>query len=72
MSSNSIFVVVISNLSKVEETMLWHKRVGHISVSTISNTLKANVVQGVQLLKQSSEIFCPECPLSGSYGSYAI
>lgn len=52
------------NLSKSVETMLWHKRLGHLSLSKICKTLKAEVIHGIPLLLQTTYIFCSECPAS--------
>lgn len=52
---------LMCNLSKFDEVVLWHKRLGHISLSKICKILKAEVVQRVPLLKQSIDIQCSEC-----------
>lgn len=50
------------NLVKSNETMLWPKRLGHISISKICKTINWEVVHGVSL-KQNNNIQCLECPV---------
>lgn len=49
------------NLSKSNKTMLWHKRLRHMSISIICNDLKAEAIHEVSLLKQSINNLCSEC-----------
>lgn len=49
------------NLPKSIETILWHKRLGHLSVSKICTTLKVEAIYEVQLLKKTTKVFYSEC-----------
>ncbi|KAA0033149.1 gag-pol polyprotein [Cucumis melo var. makuwa] len=55
--------VNLCNLSKVEEAGLWHKRLGHLSGTTISKVTKADAIIGLSLLSFSSLESCSECQL---------
>lgn len=50
--------VLKCNLSRSDETMLWHKHLGHMSMSKICKTLKVDVVHGLPLLRQLVDNFC--------------
>ncbi|KAA0041515.1 gag-pol polyprotein [Cucumis melo var. makuwa] len=54
--------VTLCNLSKVEEVGLWHKRLRHLSGSTISKVTKVDAIIGLPLLSFSSLESCSECP----------
>lgn len=54
------------NLSKSDETMLWHKHLGHVSISKICKTLKAEDIHGVSLLKHNSDNFYSQCSKSNT------
>ncbi|KAA0060049.1 F9C16.17 [Cucumis melo var. makuwa] len=56
--------VNLCNLSKVEEVGLWHKRLGHLSGTTISKVTKADAIIGLPPLSFSSLQSCSECPAS--------
>ncbi|TYK05805.1 Peptidase aspartic, catalytic [Cucumis melo var. makuwa] len=53
--------VTLCNLSKVEEVGLWHKRLGHLSGSTISKVSKADAIIDLPPLSFSSLESCSEC-----------
>ncbi|KAA0066272.1 gag-pol polyprotein [Cucumis melo var. makuwa] len=55
--------VNLCNLSKVEEAGLWHKRLGHISGTTISKVTKADAIIGLPSLTFSSLESFSECPV---------
>lgn len=46
------------NLSKSVEKKLWHKRLGHLSLSKICKIMKAKAFHGIPLLKQTTDLFC--------------
>ncbi|KAA0053525.1 gag-pol polyprotein [Cucumis melo var. makuwa] len=54
--------VNLCNLSKVEEASLWHKRLGHISGTTISKVTKADAIIGLPTLTFTTLESCLECP----------
>ncbi|KAA0043007.1 gag-pol polyprotein [Cucumis melo var. makuwa] len=54
--------VTLCNLSKVEEAGLWHKRLGHLSGSTISKVAKADAIIGLPPLSFLSLESYSECP----------
>ncbi|TYK21888.1 hypothetical protein E5676_scaffold494G00240 [Cucumis melo var. makuwa] len=56
--------VNLCNLSKVEEVGLWHKRLGHLSGTTISKVTKADAIIGLPPLSFSSLESCSECSAS--------
>ncbi|KAA0068135.1 gag-pol polyprotein [Cucumis melo var. makuwa] len=41
---------VMNSQNQTEEATLWHKRLGHISVSTISKTINADAIMGLPIL----------------------
>ncbi|KAA0062990.1 gag-pol polyprotein [Cucumis melo var. makuwa] len=49
------------NLSKTKEANLWHKRLGHISGSTISKTINVDVIMGLPVLSFDMQEFCSGC-----------
>lgn len=53
----------ICNLSKKEETQLWHRKLGHVSLRTISKALKEESVQEIPTLDINSDLFCGDCQL---------
>lgn len=51
------------NLSRSIKKMLWHKKLGHISMAKIYKTQKAEAVLGLPRLKQCADMFYTECPV---------
>ena len=54
--------VNLCNLSKVEEASLWHKRLGHISGTTLFKVTKADAIIGLPTLTFTTLESCSECP----------
>lgn len=51
----------ICNLTKLDEVELWHRCLRHISLSSICNTIGAEAVLGIFILKSDVHNFCNEC-----------
>lgn len=49
------------NLFKSSDVELWHKRLGHTSLSSIRKALSAETVLGIPSIKTTSDTFCGEC-----------
>lgn len=49
------------NLSKSDETMLWHKWLGNLSVAKTCKTVKVEAIHGVPFIKNINNL-CSQCP----------
>ncbi|XP_050945193.1 uncharacterized protein LOC127150728 [Cucumis melo] len=54
--------VNLCNLSKAEEASLWHKRLGHISGTSIAKVAKVDVIIGFPTLTFNPQDCCSDCP----------
>ena len=62
-NNNGIYKVLHAGAATLELVDLptLHRRLGHISVNTIRNLIKNNIVAGLQLSDDSSPFFCESC-----------
>jgi hypothetical protein len=62
-TNNGIYKVLHASMATLEQVDLLtlHRRLGHVSVNTIRNLIKNNIVAGLQLLDNTSPFFCESC-----------
>ena len=50
-------------MSKVDQTNLWYKKLGHASISTISKAVKNEAILGIPDIDLHNQVFCGDCQL---------
>ncbi|CAG7815565.1 unnamed protein product [Allacma fusca] len=48
---------------KLDSTMLWHKRLGHVNMQLIKDTIEKGAVEGLKASEVQSAVKCEECQL---------
>ncbi|KAA0063439.1 gag-pol polyprotein [Cucumis melo var. makuwa] len=51
----------ISHLTKVDQTWLWHRKLGHISLRSLDKVIRNEGVIGIPSLDINGKFFCSDC-----------
>lgn len=54
---------LVYRLSKEEQIQLWHRKIGHASLSIISNALRNEAIMGLLDLDVNNQSFCGDCQI---------
>jgi transposase InsO family protein len=51
------------NLTTLDDTTLWHRRLGHLNFKTLSELTSLDIIKGVPSIKRVDKMICEDCQL---------